>query len=72
MISGAALLRDDSAQLAVAMSIQNAIEIKQYFRSYRATAGRRFYDVDLSLKRVCEGVLRQIERPLVWVLGALE
>lgn len=52
----ATLLMSDSSKLDNALKAQNLTEIKQYFRSYRARAGERFYQVDNNLNELCSKI----------------
>lgn len=54
-----------------AVSASNPIKIKRYFRIYRREASNRFYQVDVTLKRLCED-LRKVGRPLASVLRIIE
>lgn len=59
----AQLLRKEIAKLDKALEEADAIRIRQSFQSFRTRANRRFYDVDLTLKELCDK-LRKIGDPL--------
>lgn len=61
----------DTKNLDTALDIQNPIQIKRYFRRYRRQASVRFYQVDVTLKRLCEE-LRAVGDPLASVLRMIE
>lgn len=63
--------QQDSQNLNAALSAQNPAKIKRYFRMYRRRASERFYQVDVTLKRLCEE-LRDVGEPLVSVLRMIE
>jgi hypothetical protein len=65
------LLNEDGTQLSKALAGQNPTLIQRYFRRYRQRAGNRFYQVDISLKNLCEE-LRTVGEPLTSVLQILE
>lgn len=67
----AVAFQQDSQNLNVALSAQNPVKIKRYFRMYRRRAGDRFYQVDVTLKRLCEE-LREVGEPLASVLRMIE
>ncbi|MBT9317676.1 hypothetical protein IXB50_19835 [Leptothoe spongobia TAU-MAC 1115] len=54
-----------------ALITANPIKIKRYFRVYRREASNRFYQVDVTLKRLCED-LRKVGNPLASVLRIME
>ena len=61
----------DSQNLDAALNAQNPIKIKRFFRMYRRRASDRFYQVDVTLKRLCEE-LREVGEPLASVLRMIE
>ncbi|UBF28523.1 hypothetical protein K9N68_11970 [Kovacikia minuta CCNUW1] len=63
--------QQDSHNLDAALSAQNPAKIKRYFRMYRRRASDRFYQVDVTLKRLCEE-LREVGEPLTAVLRMIE
>ncbi|WP_017302004.1 hypothetical protein [Nodosilinea nodulosa] len=63
--------QQDSQNLDMALKAQNPIKIKRYFRLYRRRARERFYQVDVTLKRLCEE-LREVGEPLASVLRIIE
>jgi hypothetical protein len=56
-----------SEKLEGAISAHDPVRIKQFFRSYRSKAAKRFYEVDALLKRHCND-LRMVGDPLATVL----
>ncbi len=67
----AVAFQQDSQHLDEALNTQNPVKIKRYFRMYRRRAGDRFYQVDVTLKRLCEE-LREVGDPLASVLRMIE
>lgn len=63
--------QQDSQNLDAALNAHHPIKIKRYFRMYRRRAGDRFYQVDVTLKRLCEE-LREVGEPLASVLRMIE
>ncbi|GAB4369678.1 MAG: hypothetical protein Kow00121_09780 [Elainellaceae cyanobacterium] len=63
--------QQDSRNLDAAINAQNPAKIKRYFRMYRRRASERFYQVDVTLKRLCEE-LREVGEPLASVLRMIE
>lgn len=63
--------QQDSQNLDATLSAQNPAKIKRCFRMYRRRAGDRFYQVDVTLKRLCEE-LREVGEPLASVLRMIE
>jgi hypothetical protein len=61
----------ESINLDTAINDQNPVKIKRYFRNYRRYAGERFYQVDVTLKKLCEK-LRAVGEPLESVLRIIE
>jgi hypothetical protein len=59
--------QQDSQELEGALQGQNPVKIRRYFRQFRRQAGDRFYQVDVTLKRLCEE-LREVGGPLTSVL----
>jgi hypothetical protein len=59
--------QQDSQELEGALQGQNPVKIRRYFRQFRRRAGDRFYQVDVTLKRLCEE-LREVGGPLTSVL----
>ena len=58
-------------QLDGALASQNPTKVKSGFRRFRRKAGERFFQVDVTLKRLCEE-LREVGSPLATVLQMLE
>jgi hypothetical protein len=50
-------------QLDAALKAQNPVNVKLFFRRYRRLASERFYQVDVTLKRLCDE-LREVDKPL--------
>jgi Effector-associated domain 10 len=63
--------QQDSQNLDLALNAQNPVKIKRYFRMYRRRASDRFFQVDVSLKRLCDE-LREVGEPLASVLRMIE
>jgi hypothetical protein len=63
--------QQDSQNLDAALYAQNPVKIKRYFRMYRRRANEHFYQVDVTLKRLCEE-LREVGEPLASVLRIIE
>ncbi|MDX2241454.1 MAG: hypothetical protein NW224_12285 [Leptolyngbyaceae cyanobacterium bins.302] len=63
--------KKDSDDLNQAITDQNPVKIRRFFRTYRRRAGDRFYRVDVDLKRLC-GELRTVGDPLASVLRMIE
>lgn len=61
----------DSEYLDAAITEQHPVKIKRYFRRYRRRAGQRFFQVDVTLNRLCEE-LREVGGPLASVLRMME
>ncbi len=61
----------DSEQLDAAIAEQHPVKIKRYFRRYRRRASQRFFQVDVTLNRLCEE-LREVGGPLASVLRMME
>jgi Effector-associated domain 10 len=61
----------DTQNLDTALKAQNPAKIKRYFRLYRRRASERFFQVDVTLKRLCEE-LREVGEPLASVLRMIE
>lgn len=61
----------DSQNLDAALEAQNPVTIRRYFRLYRKRASQRFFQVDVTLKRLCEE-LREVGEPLALVLRMME
>jgi hypothetical protein len=57
----------ESNNLSVAVSERNPVKMKRYFRMYRRRANERFYQVDITLRRLCEE-LRKVGEPLAVIL----
>ena len=55
------LLVQDTEKLTQAIAVQEANQIRQYFRSFRNRVGLQFYQTDLMLKKVCEELSRARE-----------
>lgn len=64
-------LKQDSERLDAALNTQNPAKIKRCFRMYRRRVSDRFYQVDVTLKRLCEE-LREVGEPLASVLRMIE
>lgn len=63
--------QQDSQNLDAALNAHNPVKIKRYFRNYRRRASERFYQVDVTLKRLCEE-LREVGEPLASVLRMID
>ncbi|MEM1256242.1 MAG: toll/interleukin-1 receptor domain-containing protein [Cyanobacteria bacterium P01_H01_bin.21] len=63
--------QEDSHNLDLALKAKNPVKIKRYFRLYRRRASQRFFQVDVTLKRLCEE-LREVGGPLASVLRMME
>jgi len=63
--------QQDGQNLDEALSAKNPVKIKRYFRLYRRRASDRFYQVDVTLKRLCEE-LREVGGPLASVLRMIQ
>ncbi|QYO67228.1 hypothetical protein [Leptolyngbya sp. 7M] len=63
--------QQDSQNLDAALQAKNPAKIKRYFRMYRRRASERFYQVDVTLRRLCEE-LREVGEPLASVLRMIE
>ena len=63
--------QQDSMELDASLNTQNPVQVKRCFRKYRRRASDRFYQVDTSLKRLCEE-LRRVAEPLASVLRIIE
>ncbi|MDX2228424.1 MAG: hypothetical protein NW220_02210 [Leptolyngbyaceae cyanobacterium bins.349] len=63
--------QQDVQNLDDALKTQNPIKIKRYFRMYRRRASDRFFQVDVTLKRLCEE-LREVGVPLASVLRMIQ
>ncbi|MBF2046884.1 MAG: hypothetical protein IGS54_05860 [Elainella sp. C42_A2020_010] len=63
--------QQDSQNLDAALHAKNPAKIKRYFRMYRRRASERFYQVDVTLRRLCEE-LREVGEPLASVLRMIE
>ena len=61
----------DSQHLAAALEAQHPVKIRRYFRLYRKRASQRFFQVDVTLKRLCEE-LREVGGPLASVMRMME
>jgi hypothetical protein len=61
----------DSQNLDTAIQAQNPAKIRGCFRRYRRRASQRVFQVDVTLKRLCEE-LRDVGGPLALVLKILE
>ena len=61
----------DSQNLDAALEAQHPGKIRRYFRLYRKRASQRFFQVDMTLKRLCEE-LREVGGPLASVLRMME
>ncbi|MGD1899780.1 MAG: hypothetical protein ACFB16_22890 [Phormidesmis sp.] len=61
----------DSQHLDAALEAQHPVKIRRYFRLYRKRASQRFFQVDVTLKRLCEE-LREVGGPLASVLRMME
>ena len=61
----------DSQNLDAALEAQHPVKIRRYFRLYRKRASQRFFQVDVTLKRLCEE-LREVGGPLASVLRMME
>lgn len=61
----------DSQNLDMAIRAENPTKIRAHFRCYRRRASRRFFQVDVTLKRICEE-LRVVGGPLAMVLRMME
>ena len=64
------LFQQDSQQLDAAMMANDPAKIRKYFRRYRGRALERFYQVDVTLKRLCDE-LSKVGEQLTGVLEAL-
>lgn len=64
-------LMEDMGKLEEAIAAQDPNKIRQYFGRYRARINNRFYDVDLTLKKLC-GELRRVGEPLSTVLEIIQ
>ena len=64
------LFQQDSQQLDAAMMANDPAKIRKYFRRYRGRALERFYQVDVTLKRLCDE-LSKVGEHLTGVLEAL-
>jgi hypothetical protein len=60
-------LQNDSKQLEVAIRSDDESKIEEYFRRYRHRVERRFYDVDKTVKELCEKLAR-IGEPLAQLI----
>jgi Effector-associated domain 10 len=67
----AVAFEQDRQNLDLALNAQNPVKIKRYFRMYRRRASDRFYQVIVSLKRLCEE-LREVGEPLASILRITE
>lgn len=65
------LFQRDSQNLDAAIAENNPAKIKKYFRLYRGRALERFYQVDVTLKRLCDE-LSKVGEHLATVLEALD
>jgi hypothetical protein len=63
--------QQESQKLDAALDNQNPIMIKRHFRMYRRRASDRFFQVDVTLKHLCEE-LREIGVPLESILRMIE
>lgn len=61
----------DSHNLDAALAEQHPVKIRRYFKLYRKRASQRFFQVDVTLKRLCEE-LREVGEPLTSVLRMME
>ena len=61
----------DSQNLDEALEAQHPVKIRRYFRLYRKRASQRFFQVDVTLKRLCEE-LREVGGPLASILRMME
>ncbi|MEL7225456.1 MAG: hypothetical protein AAGL17_11485 [Cyanobacteria bacterium J06576_12] len=61
----------DSQNLDMAIRAENPTKIRSHFRRYRRRASQRFFQVDVTLKRICEE-LRVVGGPLAMVLRMME
>jgi hypothetical protein len=66
-----ALLCKQGTGLESAIAEGNSVQIKKVFKRYSRQASMCFYQVDVSLKRLCED-LRQVGDPLASVLRVIE
>jgi hypothetical protein len=67
----AAALKKESGGLEEALTTNNILKVRQRFRNFQYRAALRFYQVDVDLKNLCDGV-RQIGMPLASVLEIIE
>lgn len=65
------LFQRDSQNLDAAIAENNPAKVKKYFRLYRGRALERFYQVDVTLKRLCDE-LSKVGEHLATVLEALD
>lgn len=63
--------QQDSQRLDAAIAQQHPVNTKRYFRRYRRRASERFFQIDVTLKRLCEE-LREVGGPLALVLKMME
>ncbi len=61
----------DYQKLDDSLTSHNPARIRRYFRMYRRRASDRFYQVDTTLKRLCDE-LRKVGEPLTFVLRMME
>ncbi|MEM9151845.1 MAG: toll/interleukin-1 receptor domain-containing protein [Cyanobacteria bacterium P01_F01_bin.3] len=61
----------NSHNLDAALKEQHPVKIRRFFKVYRQQARNRFFQVDVTLKRLCEE-LREVGGPLALVLRMME